>query len=394
MKNKVKKCTVFLLLLCIVVLAGCSKTQEENIIIENASSVVEESSEVEPVSSEPEQPDRVDEIYDMLTMEEKVCQLVIARESEGNGTPFADVIENYPVGGVCMFKDSFEGLDTDQVRSKISEYNTHGRIQMLVSVDEEGGTVVRVSSNSKLRDSKFKSPSALYEEGGYERIKADTAEKSRFLRGLGINVNFAPVADVVTDKEGFLYKRAFGIGTAETATYVETVVSEMNANKVGSFVKHFPGYGNSKGDTHNNTDVNTKSLEEIETTDLPPFLAGFNAGADGVMVTHTVINAIDSTAPASLSPAVCDYIRNKMGFDGLIITDGLDMAAVTNYCKDRDPALTAILAGADIALIPFKADESCQALINAVNDGTLTEDRIEKSVKRILKLKIKLGIIA
>lgn len=396
MKYRVRKYAIFLLTLCLLALAGCSQTKDMYGGISQYELYEESAAETASAEQEREKDvysERADEIYDSLTMEEKVCQLVIARDSEGDGTPFKDVAENYPVGGVCMFRYSFKDLDASQVRAKIKEYNTHARIPMLVSVDEEGGSVVRVSANEKLRSSKFKSPSELYSKGGYEKIKTDTAEKSQFLRALGINVNFSPVADVVTDENGFLYKRAFGIGTQETAKYVETVVAEMNSNKIGSFVKHFPGYGNSSGDTHNDTDINDKSLEEIEQNDIPPFIAGIDAGADGIMVTHTVINSIDSTAPASLSPAVCDYIRNKLGFDGLIITDGLDMSAAINYCGKDDPALKAILAGADIALIPLNADESCQALIEAAYSGVLTEERIERSVKRILKLKIKLGLI-
>lgn len=370
-----KKIYIMFILVILILFSSCTMPAQNKIKLPDANSIIEY---------------KTNEIYENMSDFERVCQLFIIRYPQDNGLEF---LKEYPVGGVCLFAVDFEGKTQKTASENISEMQSHMKTPLIVSVDEEGGTVTRISRFPEMRGSKFKSPQELYKDGGFEGIANDTAEKSKYLKSLGINMNFAPVADVVTDEKGVLYKRSFGKGAEETSVYVETTVAGMKKERIGSSLKHFPGYGNSRGDTHEGLDINNKSISELENTDIKPFEAGISAGADSIMVTHTVVNAFDDKNPASLSPAVYSYARNDLGFNGVLLTDGLDMGAVIDFCDGIDPSLTAILAGADMALTPKDAKAGINAVTEALNDGILSHENLKESVIRILKMKFKLGIL-
>ncbi len=264
--------------------------------------------------------------------------------------------------------------------------------RLLVCVDEEGGTVVRLSSNPNLRRTAFSSPQYLYLTGGMELIREDTAEKCQFLQSYDINVNFAPVADVVTSSRGFLYRRAFGKGAEQTAEYVAEVVGVMEQCGMGSCIKHFPGYGNTSGDTHNGLVTVDTAEEIIYAQELLPFAAGIEAGADSVMVTHTVLSAIDPDRPATLSPAVIGILRDHLGFEGVTVSDAMDMGAIEEYTGGRDACVAAVLAGIDLLCTPADAREAYNALLAAVQDGTIPSERLDEAAERIVLWKIELGL--
>ena len=332
-----------------------------------------------------------EDIVSNMSLEEKVGQLFMVR-SNGDSDVF-EVIKQTRAGGVILFADDFKGKDSAQVVEMIDKMQASSDGKMLVAVDEEGGTVVRVSSNPKLRPSKFKSPRQLYSEGGLELIVSDTDEKCRLLESLHININMAPVADVCNQRSGFMYKRAFGGNADATAEYVSSVVSQMNKSSVASCVKHFPGYGNSKSDTHKGLDVNEKSLQELRECDLVPFQSAIDHGADAIMITHTVIKSVDPDCPASLSKNVVDMIRSEMGFDGVIVSDSLEMGAIIEYSGDSGKVcVMAVNAGVDILCIPKDPVEDYGAVLEAVNSGEISESRIDEAVKRIVKLKMRLGL--
>lgn len=332
----------------------------------------------------------VETIVTNMSLEEKVGQLFMVRSSEDSDV--LEVIRQTRAGGVILFADDFKQKDRTQVLEMIGQMQAASDGRMLVAVDEEGGTVVRVSSNPQLRATKFQSPRELYAEGGLARIVSDTDEKCTLLQSLGINMNMAPVADVCTKPSGFMYKRAFGGDAQATAQYVSAVVDEMRRHSLTSCVKHFPGYGDSKADTHKGLDVNEKSLEELQESDLVPFASAIAHGADGIMLTHTVIQAIDPERPASLSPDVVKMIRTEMGFDGVIVSDGLEMGAVIEYSGDSaQVCIMAVNAGVDILCVPKDPIEDYKAVVAAVNAGEIPESRIDEAARRIVELKIKLG---
>ena len=329
----------------------------------------------------------VEERLNSMTTEQKVGQLFMVRNN-GKGS-FNDTVSQTHAGGAILFADDFRGKTAEKVRNMIGELQQSSDGRMIIAVDEEGGTVVRVSRNTRLRRSKFLSPQELYRKGGFDLIISDTVEKCELLDSLGINMNMAPVADVCTSSKGFMYKRAFGMGAEETAEYVSKVVGTMKNTPVASCVKHFPGYGNSEADTHKGLDVNEKSLYELEENDLVPFEAAISEGADGIMLTHTIVSSIDPDHPASLSSDVVNMIRGKMGFDGLLITDGLEMEAVIDFSggDSGKVCVMAVNAGIDILCAPNNPVSDYNAVLEAVNSGEIPMERVNDSVRRILRFK-------
>lgn len=325
---------------------------------------------------------------DSLSLEEKIGQLFIVRN------PAKDAqakITEYNLGGYILFARDFQNKTKNQVKTMINNYQKTAKIPMLIGVDEEGGTVVRVSKYKALRSEPFKSPQELYGIGGMDAIKEDAIIKSKFLKEYGININFAPVSDVSTDETDYIYKRTLGKGAAETAEYVKTVVTAMKKEKMGSVLKHFPGYGNNI-DTHTGIAIDERSYESLKNNDFLPFIAGINSGAPVVMVSHNIINSIDPENPASLSSKVHNVLRDELKFNGVIVTDDLSMGAIKNYSSNVDPAVKAILAGNDL-ICCTDFEKHIPAVISAVKSGIISEQRINESAERVLKMKKDLGII-
>ena len=252
--------------------------------------------------------------------------------------------------------------------------------------------MVRVSSNPNLApEGKFPSPQRLYAQGGLEAIAQDAASKSALLLGYGINVNFAPVADVSTDPADFIYDRSFGQDAQATAEYVTTVVEQMDAAGIGSVLKHFPGYGNNV-DTHTGIAVDERPYETFVESDFLPFEAGIAAGADSVLVSHNIVGSMDSTLPASMSPEVHRVLREELGFSGVVLTDDLAMDAVEAYAEDGSVAVLAVLAGNDM-IITTDYRTQIPLVIAAVEDGTIAESAIDQAVSRVLGWKYDLGLL-
>lgn len=382
--------TVFFGILTIAVLMGRLYVNHPS-VPETEPEQAYASSAEDDVSSEPEPVDEISQKIETelnaMSNEQKVGQLFMVRNN-GKGTLF-DTVSQTNAGGAILFANDFKGKTADQVRDMVAEIQSCSDGRMIIAVDEEGGEVVRISSNPKLRSSRFLSPQRLYRKGGFDLIISDTQEKCELLSSLGLNMNMAPVADVCTSSSGFMYKRSFGKGAEETAEYVSKVVGAMKETSVASCVKHFPGYGNSQSDTHKGLDVNDKTLYELKETDLVPFEAAIREGVDGIMLTHTVIKSIDPDHPASLSPDIVEIIRGDMGFDGLLITDGLEMGSVIKYSggESGKVCVMAVLAGVDILCAPKNPVDDYNAVLEAVNSGEISQERLDETVCRILRFK-------
>lgn len=324
-----------------------------------------------------------------MTLEQKVGQMFLARCPD---TDAANQAAAYQLGGYVLFGRDFENKTEEQVTADIQSYQSSVSTPMFIAVDEEGGTVIRVSSNSLLRPYPFWSPQELFAEGGLELIRSDAEDKSILLKNLGINLNLAPVCDVSTNPSDYMYARSFGQPAAETAEYVSTVVAAMNRQGMGSALKHFPGYGNNV-DTHEGIARDSRSYETFTGSDFLPFQAGIQENATSVLVSHNIVECMDSEKPASLSAAVHDILRNDLGFDGIIITDDLSMEAILQYTDGQSAAVEAVLAGNDM-LCCTDFTTQIPAVIDAVNNGTISQERIDQAVLRILASKIELGIIS
>lgn len=330
---------------------------------------------------------RLLQVLETMSLEEKVGQMFLVRCPE-------DAIEgitDYHVGGYVLFAKDFEDETKTSVVEKIALYQETSKLPMLISVDEEGGTVVRVSKYPAFRETPFLSPRELYAAGGMERIAEDTVEKAELLRSLGINVNLAPVCDISRKKKAFMYERSFGGDEEETAEYVRVVVETAEEAGLGSVLKHFPGYGNN-ADTHEGIVYDNRSYEMYKKNDFKPFLAGMEAGAGAVMVSHNIVRCMDAKLPASLSPEVHRILREELSFDGVILTDDLYMDAIQDFTGEEAAAVAAVLAGNDmICCTDFKIQ--IPAVVEAVRDGRISEERVDASVLRILQWKAELGIL-
>lgn len=333
-------------------------------------------------------PDPLAQLLSSMTLEEKVGQMFIARCPAENASILAS---QYHLGGYILFARDFQNQTPETLRAAIQSYQDASTVNLLIGVDEEGGAVNRMSLQPTFRSAAFPSAQALYAQGGFEAIRADAAEKAALLKSVGINVNFAPVCDVSTDPANYIYGRSFGRSPQETAAYVQTVVTEMNAGGMGSVLKHFPGYGPNQ-DTHTDVAHDPRALEQFRTNDFLPFQAGIAAGAPCVLVSHNIMLAADSGAPASLSPAVHNLLREELGFSGVIITDDLAMGAIQKYTTDANAAVMAVLAGNDM-LTCTNFSQQIPSVIAAVQSGQIPVERINDSVLRILKWKQQLGLI-
>ena len=330
----------------------------------------------------------IQELVSAMSVEEKVGQMFFVRCPE---TDQAAKVSQYKLGGYILFGRDFKDKTAQEVRDNIASYQAASGIPMFIGTDEEGGTVVRASSNPNLFPSREPSPQVLYAQGGLDAILQDARQKSVTLLDLGVNVNFAPVADVSTDPADFIYERALGQDAQTTASYVAQVVTVMDQEHIGSVLKHFPGYGNN-ADTHTGIAVDERPYETFETSDFLPFQAGIQAGADAVLVSHNIVTSMDESLPASLSPAVHQILRDTLGFDGVILTDDLAMDAVAQYAQNGSAAVLAVQAGNDMVLTTDFETQIPQ-VIAAVEDGTIPMEQIDQSVARVLSWKYDLGLL-
>lgn len=330
----------------------------------------------------------IQELLSSMSVEEKVGQMFFVRCPDVGAV---EAVSEYKLGGYILFARDFKDKTAEQVRSDIESYQSAAGVPLLIGTDEEGGTVVRASSNPNLFPHVCQSPQALYAQGGMDSITQDARQKSLTLLDLGVNVNLAPVADVSTNPDDFIYDRSFGQDAQATADYVSNVVSAMDAEGIGSVLKHFPGYGNNV-DTHNGVAIDERPYETFETSDFFPFTAGIQAGADAVLVSHNVMTCVDDQLPSSLSPAVHQVLRNTLGFQGVIMTDDLAMDAVAAYATNESAAVMAVQAGNDM-IITTDFQTQIPQVVEAVNNGTIDEAQVDQSVTRILKWKYDLGLL-
>ena len=331
---------------------------------------------------------RIDEIMADMTLGEKIAQMLLVElPSDAKET---QKVQQY--GGYVLFANSFKSSNKDKMKKKIAGFQKVSKINMLIAVDEEGGSVVRVSKYKQFRKSPYKSPRKVYKSGGWDAVKSDAKNKSKLLTSLGINTNLAPVADVAYKSSNFIYSRSFSTSASKTSKFIKYTVKEMNNKNCVGCLKHFPGYGNN-GDTHTDIIVDKRSKKTFETRDLKPFEAGIKAGVPMIMVSHNIVNCFDKKNTASMSEKVIKYLREDMGFEGVIVTDGLGMAGVRKkYGSDAKVAVKAVKAGNDMLCTPY-GKTSLKAINNAVKNGEIDEARIDESVRRILKMKLEYGII-
>ena len=351
--------------------AGCSGQEP------SGSQATVESTVAVTQPTEAPQEVKLDKIISGMTLEEKVGQLFYVRCPDEGATQW---ITDYHLGGFVLFGRDFAEKTVEQVRHDIQSYQQASiKVPLLIGVDEEGGDVVRISDNPNLYSEAFPSPKNVYEQGGWE------------LLSLGVNVNMAPVCDISDDPYSFIYSRSFSGDVSEVNTFVTKTVNICKEKRLGTVLKHFPGYGDN-ADTHEDMVYDDRSYETYQKTDFQPFKAGVEAGADSVLVAHIVVESMDDSLPASLSPKVHEVLRTELDFDGVIMTDDLAMEGVAKYTDADTAAVAAIQCGNDL-LCCSDVETEYPAVLEAVQSGVITEERVDESVRRILRWKQNLGLL-
>ena len=335
-----------------------------------------------------------------MTLEEKVYQMFIVTPEALTGYDVVNAsteitkgwLEKYPVGGLVYFADNIMTREQteDMLKNTTASAMELQGMPMFLCVDEEGGRVVRVAGNDKM---------GVTNVGPMKDIKdKDEANKAgttvgTYLKELGFTVNMAPVADVLTnDKNTVIGDRSFGSDAAIVDEYADSYSDGLHSQGILSVYKHFPGHGATEGDTHEGYAYTNKTYEELKETELVPFANAQNNKIDMVMVAHIAVpNITGDNTPCTLSyKMVTEVLRNDLGYDGLIITDAMNMGAITKNYSSKDATVKAIQAGVDIILMPQDFSEAVAGVLEAVENGEITEERINESVLRIIEKKYKM----
>lgn len=339
---------------------------------------------------------RAEELLSGMTLREKLCQLMIVRPevltgespvtAAGETTRLA--LETYPVGGLIYSVDNL--VTQEQTREMITNTQSYSKLPLFISADEEGGNVGRLMY--KLGTTWVNSMYSYKDQG------ADTAYSNAKTIGTDMvsclfNTDFAPVADVWTNPDNTVIgDRAYSDDFEQAAELVASAVRGFTDAGVVCCLKHFPGHGDTSTDTHEGAAVVSKSLDELRAGEFLPFVSGIEAGADMVMIGHITVTLVDPE-PATISKAIItDVLRGELGWDGVVISDSLDMGALAGY-DNGEVCVKFLEAGGDILLGIPDIETALTALEAAVTDGRLTESRIDESVQRVLELKISHGII-
>ena len=294
-------------------------------------------------------------------------------------------LSEYPVGGLIYFSKNIKSAD--QLKEMLDTTRNTMIYPVFLAVDEEGGSVSRVAGAGLAEN--VGDMSEIGSTCDPEKAKEVGTTIGTYLSQSGFNVDFAPVADVVSAENAVIGNRSFGSDPNVVGTRVAAEVQGLQDSGVSACLKHFPGIGDTTTDTHDEKTVSEKTLEDMQQNDFPAFQAGIDAGADFVMVSHMSLpNVVGDDTPCSLSGAVIsDLLRNQLGYNGIVITDALDMSAITDSYSSAEAAVKAIEAGADMLLMPENFEEAYQGVLDAVQNGTISEDRINESLKRIYRVK-------
>lgn len=367
--------------------------------LEETEPVVVEAPE-EPIAEEPvEEKSYLDEIVDAciseMPLEDKVKGLFIITPEALTGTDIVvragdttkEKLGEHPVGGLIYAEQNFK--DEQQLKEMLSNTASYSKYPIFLSVEEEGGSISRVAK-AGLADN-VGDMKAIGEGQDTARAKEAGATIGGYLSGYGFNLAFAPVADVAMDGNETIGDRSFGNNAGEVSTMVAASVEGFAESGVSACLKHFPGLGCTDEDTNAGMASTEKTLEDFETTDFLSFQAGIDAGVEFVLVSHLSVPGItgDNT-PSSLSEQmITEVLRGNLGFEGIVVTDAMNMGAITEYYTSDQAAVMALQAGADMILMPEDFETAYNGVLEAVNNGTLTEERIDESLRRIYRVKYK-----
>ncbi|MEE5991886.1 MAG: glycoside hydrolase family 3 N-terminal domain-containing protein [Oscillospiraceae bacterium] len=374
--------------------------QPENADGENAIVSPEEDGGLSPESS-----DKIETILNELDLKRKVYQLFIITPEALTGNPqvvaFGELsqecIQEKPVGGLVYFSPNLE--DRDQALQMLHDTQdftqARTKVGLFMAVDEEGGTVARVADN--LNTTQMQSMQNYGKRNDAKEVREVGETIGNDIKQFYFNLDFAPVADVNLNSENELGDRIFSKNPQVVADLVSAYVKGLQSTGVAATLKHFPGLGAEDGNAHEDDKVIIdRTLDELREEEFVPFRSGIEAGADFVMVSHQIVTGIedDPPVPSCLSHKVCtELLREELGFDGLIVTDSMQMNTISGSYSSEEAAVMAINAGVDVILMPEDFEKAVQGILDAVEAGEISERRIDESVRRILQEKEKMGVL-
>lgn len=345
------------------------------------------------------------DVLGKMSLREKVGQLFIVRpealaeNSNAETAPATDRvddavisrIEEYPVGGIALFSRNI--TSAEQLPMFISDLQSSSKYPLFIAVDEEGGRVARIANSDFFNVASYKSMEDIGKSGDASKAEEVGRQIGSYLKELGFNLDFAPVADTNTNPQNIVIgDRSYGSDPALVARMVSAQLDGMHDSGIMGTLKHFPGHGDTKDDTHSGYVSIEKTWDELKECELVPFISALDK-ADTIMVSHITVTSIDKL-PSSLSyEIITRKLRNELGYNGVIITDSMAMGAVADSYTSDIAAVMAVKAGADIILMPESLEKSFNAVLNAVNSGEISISRIEESAERVLTLKAKYKII-
>ncbi len=329
-----------------------------------------------------------------MTLEEKVAGLFIVTPESITGVTTAiqagegtrEALEKYPVGGIIYFAENIQS--EEQIKEMLDKTVSYSRFPLFLAVDEEGGSVSRVADALKLEN--VGDMADIGATGDVNQAYTAMQTVGNYLAGYGFNLDFAPVADVLTNTDNkALEGRSFGSEGGLVSDMAAAAAKGLKDSGITACMKHFPGTGAAGEDTHNGLVLVEKSLEELQQTDLLPFIAGIEAGVPMIMVGHISLPEItgDNTPASMSSVVISDLLRGQLAFNGVVITDAMDMKAITEYYGADEAAVMAFRAGADMVLMPEDFELALEGVVTAVQDGTISEERINDSLTRVYRIK-------
>lgn len=397
MEKFTKKVASILMSLSIILTSSCA--QRVTVVDENASTEKFIFNDDETVVR------TTKDVLGKMSLREKVGQLFIVRpealaeNSNAETAPATDRvddavisrIEEYPVGGIALFSRNI--TSAEQLPMFISDLQSSSKYPLFIAVDEEGGRVARIANSDFFNVASYKSMEDIGKSGDASKAEEVGRQIGSYLKELGFNLDFAPVADTNTNPQNIVIgDRSYGSDPALVARMVSAQLDGMHDSGIMGTLKHFPGHGDTKDDTHSGYVSVNKSWDELKACELVPFISALDK-ADTIMVSHITVTSIDKL-PSSLSyEIITRKLRNELGYNGVIITDSMAMGAVADSYTSDIAAVMAVKAGADIILMPESLEKSFNAVLNAVNSGEISISRIEESAERVLTLKAKYKLI-
>lgn len=410
-----------ILIICLVGIGGCNQAVEtnqeskaieevresENKSIESQKDNGEETSrdtvgmkepKEQELSKEEKEAMVIEESLQGMSLEEKVGQLfMVAYRGEGVTTIQETMIkdlETYYPGGIILFGENIQS--PDQTKTFITSLQEESKYPLFIGVDEEGGLVSRITNNPDMGYEALAPMGTIGEAGDLSKGREVGSYLGMTLKELGFNLDFAPVGDINTNPlNPVIGNRAFGQEPHIVSDMVSEVIIGLQENGVSASVKHFPGHGDTLADSHKGQVQVEHNIERLRQVEWLPFEEAIKVGVDTVMVGHiNTPNATSDGLPASLSKEmITTYLRGELGYNGIVITDALEMGAISNYYSSAEACITAIKAGVDILLMPLDWKEGYDGVMNAVNQGDIKIETIDDAVRRVLSIKVKRGLL-